>query len=194
MIKNNKLYCKNRDNYPPFKKGLYLEEYFLDYYTKNNISCKRKYIPVLWTNFQIEQWFIKNQDIRNEMQNSLDEWLKENPSNDGYFIIVQYDDGPKLKLPENTTVYGACSGDIPIPLIYQDINNTLINMPKKCYVNKSILCSFVGSLTSNKLLPNVRSVMFNTLKNKKNFQLINSGGWTPVVKKSNQDMFINIMA
>ena len=31
MIKNPKFYCKNKDTYPPFKNGLYLEEYFLKY-------------------------------------------------------------------------------------------------------------------------------------------------------------------
>ena len=33
--------------------------------------------------------------------------------------------------------------------------------------------------------------MFNKLSSKKNFKLINSGGWNPIVNKYNQDLFIN---
>ena len=57
MINNPLFYCKNKDTYPPFKNGVYMEEYFLNYVTNNNIQTKRKYIPALWTNFQIEGWF-----------------------------------------------------------------------------------------------------------------------------------------
>ena len=65
LIPNSKFYCKNKDTYPPFKNGLYLEEYFCKYMIDNNIQTKRKYIPALWTNFQIEGWF---QHKKNEMQ------------------------------------------------------------------------------------------------------------------------------
>lgn len=128
MINLNLFYCKNKDTYPPFKNGLYLEEYFLKKITSENPLLKRKYIPALWTNFQIEHWFDSK---KNKMQNELNKWLNENPSENGYFTVVQYDDGPKLNIPENTIIYGACSGNIPIPLIYQDINNTLTNISKK---------------------------------------------------------------
>ena len=58
MINNSLFYCKNKDTYPPFKNGLYMEEYFLNYMmTNNEVKTKRKYIPALWTNFQIEGWF-----------------------------------------------------------------------------------------------------------------------------------------
>jgi hypothetical protein len=43
--------------YPPFKNGLYLEEYFLNKIKNEEPLLKRKYIPALWTNFQIEHWF-----------------------------------------------------------------------------------------------------------------------------------------
>ena len=64
------------------------------------------------------------------MQNSLNDWIKENPSPNGYFTVVQFDDGPLLDLPKNTIVYGACSGDEILPLVYQDINDTLIKIPE----------------------------------------------------------------
>jgi hypothetical protein len=189
MISNSLFYCKNKDIYPPFKNGLYLEEYFLRKITNETPILKRKYIPVLWTNFQIECWF---ESKKQEMQNLLNKWLQENPSENGYFIIVQYDDGPLLKLPENTIIYGACSGNIPIPLIYQDINNILINIPKKTFSEKQILCSFVGNITSNRVQPNVREIMKNILNTNQKFIFYDSGGWTPSVGIDLQKKFVNL--
>ena len=188
MINNSFFYCLNKDTYPPFKNGFYLEEYFLNKIRNEEPTLKRKYIPALWTNFQIEGWF---QDKKHEMQQSLNEWLQNNPSENGYFTIAQYDDGPLLQLPHNTIVYGACSGDIPIPLIYQDVNNTLNSFPKKSFQEKSILCSFIGNITSNYIQPNVRQIMFDTFSNNSNFKMINSGGWTPSVNQDLQQTFIN---
>lgn len=188
MINNKLFYCKNKDTYPPFKNGLYMEEYFLKYIIDNKINTKRKYIPALWTNFQIEGWFRLK---KNEMQLSLNDWIKNNHSENGYYTIVQYDDGPLLKLPNNTIVYGSCSGNIPLPLIYQDINCSLIKIPKKKFNEKEILCSFVGNITSNSIKPNVRQVMFNTLINNTLFKLINSGGWTSSVNGNLQQKYID---
>ena len=179
-------YCKNKDTYPPFKNGLYMEEYFFNH-TKT-IHTNRKYIPALWTNFQIEGWFKPKQ---NEMQMALNEWIYKNPSANGYFTVVQYDDGPLLQLPPNTIIYGACSGDIPLPLIYQDNNHTLVNLPKKTFSEKSALCSFVGNITSNSVTPNVRQVMFDMFTNNSLFEMINSGGWTPSVNGNLQKIFID---
>ena len=187
MINNNLFNCQNKDTYPPFKNGLYLEEYFYEKYINTNPNFKRKYIPVKWTNFQIECWFSSK---KQEMQNLLDLWISNNPSENGYFTIVQYDDGALLNLPKNTIVYGACSGNIPIPLIYEDINKTLASYPKKKFHEKQLLCSFVGNITSNHIEPNVRQMMFNTLSNNDKFKLIHSGGWTPSVNKNLQDLFI----
>jgi hypothetical protein len=151
-------------------------------------NLKRKYIPITWTNFQIEDWFQSN---KQDMQKNLDEWIQNNPSENGYFTVVQHDDGPLLTIPTNTIVYGGCSGNIPIPLIYQDMNNTLENISKKQYNEKSILCSFIGNITSNSIQPNVRQEMFNKLSNYSDFKMINSGGWTPNVNETLQQLFIN---
>jgi hypothetical protein len=188
ILSDNRFYCKNKDTYPPFKNGFYLEEYFLDKINSENPLLKRKYIPVLWTNFQIESWF---NFFKNDMQRSLDEWVKNNPSDNGYFTIVQYDDGPLLNLPNNTLVFGACSGDIPIPLIYEDKNKTLEMIEKKPYSNKNILCSFVGSLTANNIQPHVRESIYNHFKNNANFYF-NITNWTADVDKNKQDNFIDV--
>jgi len=191
LLQSPLFYCKNKDTYPPFKKGLYLEEYFLNKILneKDTIFDKnmRTYIPVLWTNFQIEGWFPYE---KNEMQKVLDKWIIDHPNPNGYFTVVQYDDGPLLDLPPNTIVFGACSGNIPIPLIYQDENQTLINIPKKSFKEKSILCSFVGNITANNVYPNVRAEMFYKFFENPKFLMINSGGWTPIVNKEAQNIFI----
>jgi hypothetical protein len=168
----------NRDTYPPFKQGLYLEEYV--YNKLIHTPTKRTYIPVKWTNFQIEGWF---QSKKQEMQRLLDEWVAQHPSEHGYFTVVQYDDGPLLQLPPNTKVYGACSGDVPIPLIYEDTRNTLERMPRKSFQEKNIFCSFVGNRTSN-----VREEMFKALNYP--FLMIDSGGWSPVVNQTLQEVFL----
>ncbi len=131
LLENNLFYSKNNVKYPPFKNGLYLEEYFLKYIQQNNISLKRKYIPAYWTNFQIRSDFKSNKE---KLQKDLDRWLHNNPSLNGYFCIIQHADGSYLKLPKNCIVYnGGNSGNYPLPLIYEDINNTLINMKKKIF-------------------------------------------------------------
>jgi hypothetical protein len=188
MISNSLFTCPNKDNYPPFKNGLYLEEYFLKKVQNETPSFKRKYIPITWTNFQIEGWFQNNKE---KMQQMLDEWIQQNPSEYGYFTVVQYDDGPLLNIPINTIVYGACCGNIPIPLIYEDIHNTLVQSPKKQFHEKSILCSFIGNITSNAVEPNVRREMFNTFSNNTDFKIIDSGGWTPNVNETLQKLFIS---
>jgi predicted nucleic acid binding AN1-type Zn finger protein len=128
MINNPLFYSKTNITYPPFKNGLYLEEYFHKFISENNIYTKRKYIPAFWTNFQIEKNFHFH---KNNMQQSLNEWVNKNPSTNGYFTIVQHANGQRLKLPENTIVYGGSTGDFPLPLIYEDKNNTLLNLKKK---------------------------------------------------------------
>jgi hypothetical protein len=168
---------------------LYLEEYFLKKITTENPLLKIKYIPALWTNFQIKEWF---ESKKEEMQNSLNKWLQENPSENGYFTIVQHDDGPQLNIPANTIIYGACSGNIQIPLIYQDINNTLTNIPKKSFSEKQILCSFIGNITSNHIQPNVRDIMKKTLSVNRKFIIFDSGGWTPSVDVDLQKKFVDV--
>jgi hypothetical protein len=191
MLSDKWFQCPNKDTYPPFKNGLYLEEYFYKTILEQNPTLRKKYIPAKWTNFQIESWF-RSQAIRKEMQSILNDWISENPSPNGYFTLVQHDDGVQLQLPENTTIYGASEGHIPIPLIYQDVNNTLESYPRKTFREKTILCSFVGNITSNHVLPNVREVMVRELRKYPQCKLINSGGWTASVNENLQRVFIEI--
>lgn len=191
MLNNRLFNIKQKHEYPPFKCGLYLEEYFLKKMhgeSDSPIITNRKYIPVLWTNFQTQTWF---KSKRRYMQAKLNEWLAANPSETGYFTVVQYADGAGLKLPANTIIFGGSQGTHPLPLIYEDTRNTLENIPKKTWSEKTTLCSFVGNLTSDSILPNVRKEMFIQFSGNPNFRLIDSGGWKPQVDKSLQDVFIS---
>lgn len=185
-IENESFYAKTKIVYPPFKNGLYMEEYFLDYVTKNNIKYDkngRLYIPCLWTNFQTEPWFQERKDY---MQQVLDNWILNHPNKPGYFVVVQHDDGPMLQLPQGTLIYGACNGQIPLPLIYQDIENRLASVNKKSFKNKTILCSFVGSATHN-----VRNNLIKQYKNDYRFKFSVREGWTNQVQEDHKSMFVD---
>lgn len=186
-IDSHYFYVPNKDVYPPFKSGHYLEEYFMKRFFEIQPQTKRKYIPALWTNFQIESWFPSR---KSEMQQKLLEWGKKYFSPNGFFTVIQYDDASLLQLPPNTVIYGACSGDVPIPLIYEDTKNTLPSITKLPFHEKSILCSFVGSVTSNNIQPNVRMEM-KKLMGINNFALHFTDGWTPQVSNQNKSLFIN---
>jgi len=45
MLINSLFNCSNKDTYPPFKNGLYLEEYFFQKIQNEAPKIKRKYIP-----------------------------------------------------------------------------------------------------------------------------------------------------
>lgn len=175
--------CIQETPYPPFMHGLYLEEYCVRRYTAENPILKRTYIPLKWTNFQIHRDYNKQRHI---LQKALNIWVHKNPNPNGYFTIVQHDDGPTLSLPKNTIIYGACGGSYKIPLIYEDVNNRLINMKRKTFSEKEILCSFIGTLTHN-----VRCQMQKALTGKPGFHLNAHKTWNINVSSSNQDIFIN---
>jgi hypothetical protein len=166
-----------------------MEEYFYDYIIKNIEQYQHidyVYIPAFWTNLQVSSDFGAKREYYNEFLKGI--YNQYNGKK--FFTIVQHDDCVLLNIPNDTLIFGACSGHVPLPLIYEDTNNTLENMQKKCFNDKSILCSFVGNITSNSVMPNVRQEMFNILSNNENFKLINLGGWTPEVNKNLQNIFI----
>lgn len=183
MLDNTLFLCKNKDVYPPFKNGFYLEEYFHYKFNIHLPDTKRTFIPFLWTNFQIEHWFPSK---KAEMQRQLEEWVSRNKNIEGYFTIIQYDDGCLLNLPNNTIVYGCCSGDIPIPLIYEDkIGMLLSKKVEKSFEEKEILCSFVGALTHS-----LRNKMVSSLKKDTDFVFITDSMWTPNVSVDKQRSFV----
>jgi hypothetical protein len=186
LIPNVLFYCPNKDTYPPFKKGLYMEEYFMEYMKRNKIQHSKSgrfYIPALWTNFQIESWF-RNKRI--EMHYSIHDYYYRNQNQNGYFVVVQHDDGPDLGLPENSRICGACNGDVILPLIYEDTDNKLeTQWTKKCFQEKTVLCSFVGTITHH-----VRQRILNKFENNKNFSCVTDKNWSSSVNSNKQYTFV----
>ena len=170
--------------YPPYHSGLYLEEYFFDFYQRNIdrfSKLNRQYVPIFWTNCYVngvqEGWgeAVSLQDIQNEI-NTLD-------LNKGYFTVCQHDDAPANPLPNNTLVFSAggniiVPGVVPIPLIC----GRLAPQEKQ---EKEYLASFVGSTTHN-----IRNAMTESLKDHSDVY-ISTSGWNPQVKHEQLEDFVS---
>lgn len=170
--------------YPPFKNGRYMEEYFYDYVInpENNIKIDtdRVYIPAFWTNIQNHPNFSNMKDSLNILLKRATQLL---PNSTNYFTVVQADLGVELVLPKNTLVFGACYGDIPLPLIYEDTTNKLLNEPQ--LHQRKILGSFVGTYTHS-----LRQKIFLSVGRNSSFKFQTSDTWTNSVSQSQADTFI----
>jgi hypothetical protein len=170
--------------YPPFKNGRYMEEYFYDYIIthKDIIESNQVYIPIFWTNLQNHPGFANKKHNYDALLTAA---LKKLPPDTKYFTVVQHDDGPQLTLPKNTSVFGACTGDIPLPLIYEDTTNKLLSTKRN--ETTKLFASFIGTLTHR-----VRNMLERELKNKSDVKLITKphNEWTADVQKSAADLFI----
>lgn len=156
--------------YPPYHKGLYLEDSFFNWFISNNIQLDRYYIPVFWTTCYIQN----TQNGVQEILNTLDVSKK-------YFTISQHDDAI-IEIPPSDTICFNAGGNrtgIPIPLICSPIEIK----PK---LNKDIFCSFVGSLTHP-----IRSSIFNVLRDNSKYYFSNKN-WTPSVNTSDFEKFVEI--
>jgi hypothetical protein len=168
--------------YPPFKKGRYMEEFMYEYLLarKNDLSTDWVYLPVFWTNLQNHPGFSVN---KAKYQMLLDQALLDMPSDTKYFTIVQHDDGPLLKLPPQTDVFGACTGTIPLPLIYEDTSHTLLTAPR---LIKTMLASFVGTKTTHPL----RGEMVRHLEGKQGIQCQAAPVWKVNVVEQDAARFV----
>ena len=169
--------------YPPYHTGLYLEEYFFDFYQRNIdrfSKLKRQYIPIFWTNCYVDGV----QDGWGERINILDIQREINTLNPNlsYFTVCQHDDAPINPIPVDTAVFSAGGnvtgpGMIPIPLIC----GPLAKQSKK---NKELLASFVGSSTHD-----IRNKMVEAVKDKSDVY-ISTKGWEQNVKVDQLSDFI----
>ena len=160
--------------YPPYHTGLYLEEYFYDFYIKNKpLFDKTGYtlIPVFWTNVY----------ITNVNRNLLQHYLNLLPKGK-YFTVSQHDDAVSEILPENTLSFeaGGNKNGIPIPLICSPIPEKY-----KTYTDKTVLCSFTGSITHE-----IRNEIFSFYGNDKDFHF-NVKSWESTVSENNLNVFID---
>lgn len=157
--------------YPPFLNGDALENGTIRELEKKPFK-ERKCIDICWTEITLNKRYLFSKLPDFKM------------FHDKYYTIVQHDDGVPIKLPRDTIVFGACTGHVPIPLIYEDKNKTLLNLQKKSFSEKNILASFVGSNTHN-----VRTLMMHILCNKPDI-FISSDTWNSNVNKDKQVLFI----
>ena len=167
--------------YPPFKNGRYMEEYCYEMLLakKEDIQTDIVYIPIFWTHLQLHPGFAA---MKSKYQILLTHALKAFPVNTRYMTIVQHDDGPQLQLPKNTIIFGACTGTIPLPLIYEDTTNRLLSEPR---CPKIQLASFVGTLTTHV----IREELFRHL-DKPDIAWNGKKVWEVAVQKQDADLFI----
>jgi hypothetical protein len=201
-LKDNRFYEPSNHVYPPFKNGLYLEEYFMLYVREKRPDLKMNYIPALFTNFQTSYWFREN--IIREMSESLNILHKELSHYDKdkkNFCVCQHDDGPQLFLPKNTVIFSASFPEncifntglnfIPIPLIYEDRKNRLENVERINFNDKKFLCSFIGTITkSNK--SDVRVKLLKKYEKNNNFYFSTNNDWSINVSENKSKKFIDV--
>ena len=120
--------------YPPYHKGLYLEEYFCETAQNHHDPQNYIFIPIHWTNCYKSAHDGAVPGLQNVL-NSLSHEYK-------YFIVSTHDDAPRETLPPDTLCFGAGGngGGIPIPLVCSSI----LSPPR---LPKTLLASFIGSQT-----------------------------------------------
>jgi hypothetical protein len=173
--------------YPPYHKGKYLEQYFIDFYNQNKKkfdATEFNFILVAWTDI-----YLHRPDLINDLQkdlNELDPFKK-------YFTVSQHDDAPFQALPPNTKNYSAGGNQpntIPIPLICSPIENA------PDFNKKDIFCSFVGSITQplqgwGRISYDIRISMLETLVNNKKY-VLKPKHWSPQIKDDRKDLFLDL--
>lgn len=171
--------------YPPFKNGKYMEEYIHQYLEnrQDQIQSDWVYIPIYWTNLQNHPAF---STMKSRYQHVLHYAIQCYPENTIFFTCVQHDDGPQLTLPEKTIIFGACSGNRILPLLYEDTTEQLLNQSRLSWAEKDILASFVGTLSTHP----VRQQMADALKGKRNIVCHSRDRWTVSVNNMDALQFI----
>ena len=164
--------------YPPFALT-YFEKYFFRFMDSNNelIKSYDNYIPVYWTEMQNSKSYNKEK---------LQQLIDELPKDKQYYTVVQHDDGiTDIILPDNVVVFGMGGvGNINLPLTYD--NPELFDIYKN--QEKSVFCSFVGSLTNS-----CRRIMVKSLHQKSDVILI-TDNWTNNIADEKQKLYINVMS
>jgi hypothetical protein len=184
--------------YPPFKNGLYMEEYFCKYW-ENSVFAEKSnfvYLDIFWHNL-----------FQNAGGNTIEVMKKitplviqkcEDAEREGkiIFSLYQWDDGISLhaERPNNLILFAIAGNnksseglDIPLPLIVEDKANRLYNIKRTSLDERKLLCSFVGTLTHD-----VRVKIYDTLKNVDGFHFSVKPSWTFDIPESMVHQFINI--
>jgi len=155
-----------------------MEEFMYEYITTHEIESDYVYIPIFWTNLQNHPGF-----SREKYGILLQHALQKFPPSTRYMTIVQHDDGPQLPLPKDTLIFGACTGSIPLPLIYEDRTDRLLQTPR---VQKDQLASFVGTITHP-----IRKELITALKHRSDIKCQIQTVWTSSVPEQAAEIFVN---
>ena len=173
--------------YPPFKRGRYMEEYVYDVLVTQGKGQEMLtdwiYVPVFWTNLQNHPGFSCQ---RGKYQMLLNHALSAYPAGSRFFTCVQHDDGPDLTLPADCRVYGACTGSIPLPLIYEDTEERLLSAPRVPLENRDILISFVGTVGTHP----VREAARRALEGCVGVHFSSRGAWSASVPEEDARRFV----
>ena len=183
-------------NYPPFKNGLYMEEYFSSYW--GNIDFPEMdrfvYLDVFWHNlFQNA-----GGNVIGVMQNLTPLVLRrcEEARQEGklVFTLLQWDDGLLLQAdkPDNLVVFAIAGNSdpdlyVPLPLIVEDRENRLLRVTRLPLAERNILCSFVGTITHE-----VRLRMYESLQDVEGFQFHIKSSWSADVPEDMAQKFIDV--
>ena len=173
--------------YPPFKNGRYMEEYLYEFFLEHGdeIQTKWIYLPVFWTHLQNHPAFAVQ---RGKYQLLLNRAVSSYPVGSQFFTCVQHDDGPGLVLPPGTVVYGACSGNVPLPLIYEDVTGRLLNASRRSFHEKDVVASFVGTIGTH----SVRGLLRDVLGGKEGVYFSSRGAWSPSVPEEDAERFVEV--
>lgn len=160
--------------YPPYHRGLYLEDYFIDRFKKESPNLNRDYIGISWTTLYCDN-----------KKRGIQPFLDSLPQFGKYFTVSQHDDAPAHNLPPDTICFSAGgnvkgTNIIPIPLICSPLN---ININQD--IERPFLASFVGSNTHR-----IRMKIFEKYKTSNNI-IVHMKGWTPSVSHDDLNTFLD---
>ena len=172
--------------YPPYHEGMYLEEYFVEKFHKEQIDTDRIFIPIHWTavfNYRASEGLqpgSKNHGLRQKLFAKLSQL---DPAK-SYFTVSTHDDAPQGVFP-NDTIHFYAGGNSQlenckaIPLIasgFKEVQD----------YQKMVFCSFVGSTTNP-----LRNHCLATLHEKPGY-LIKAFQWQPNVTQDQSSLFYNL--
>lgn len=164
-----------------------MEEFIYDYLLQHqhDIHTSLVYLPIYWTNLQNHPNFtssIAKYDLL------LQRALQTMPPDTRYVTMVQHDDGPRLTLPKNTIVMGACTGTVPLPLLYEDTTQYLeqqTRLSTSYSASHQWLASFVGTDTHP-----VRAAMVRHLT-QQHITCHVKPSWSPTIPQDDAKRFID---
>jgi len=173
--------------YPPFKKGRYMEEFIYDYLIahQHDIHTTLVYLPIYWTNLQNHPNFASSVAKYDLL---LQRALQTMPKDTRYVTMVQHDDGPRLTLPKNTIIMGACTGTVPLPLLYEDTTHYLEQQRGRSTSQGTSQATWLASFVGTDTHP-VRATMVRHLTQQDITCHVNTT-WSPSVPQDDAKRFV----